>query len=155
MACTPDLGMLTGALVAGIGVDGLIVGAHQVGCLVQVMDVGRGRGDRVGIPGAGIDSEVGLHAEVPLVALLGLMQLRVTGTGGVLGRGRCRDDGGVDDRPAPHDPPLALEDLVLSREQPLPELAGFEEVPEVEQRGRVRDHRAARRPELPQRPAHP
>ena len=67
------------------------------------------------------------------------MHLRVAGAGGVLGRGRRSDDGGIDDRPAPHDPSLTLEDLGLRREQLLPDLVGFEQVSEVEQRGRVRD----------------
>ena len=78
--------MLGGTLIARIGVDHLVIGTHEVGRLVEVVDVGRRGGHRVDIPGAGIDSDVGLHAEVPLVALLGLMHLRITVPGGVLRR---------------------------------------------------------------------
>jgi hypothetical protein len=67
------------------------------------------------------------------------MHLRVAGAGGVLGRRRRSDDGGIDDRPAPDDPSLTLEDLGLRREQLLRDLVGFEQVSEVEQRGRVLD----------------
>jgi hypothetical protein len=50
------------------------------------------------------------------------MHLRVAGAGGVLGRRRRSDDGGIDDRPAPDDPSLTLEDLGLRREQLLRDL---------------------------------
>src|ERR1700676_76319 len=43
-----------------------------------------------------------LHPEVPLIALFGLVHLRVAGLALVLGRGRGGDDGGVDDGTLAH-----------------------------------------------------
>ena len=152
MLIAGDLGSLLGTLVAGVGVDDLVIGTHQVGCLVQVMDVRGRRGERVDVSGAGIDTDVGLHSEVPLVALLRLMHLRVTGTSRVLCRGRCRDDRGVHDGPSPHDPALLVEDVVLRLKQPLAQLVLLQQMTKVQQRGRVGDllHREVQ----PHEPAH-
>jgi hypothetical protein len=49
-----------------------------------------------------VDTDVGLHVEVPLIALLGLMHVEIARLVGVLGRRRGIDDGGVDDRPGRH-----------------------------------------------------
>jgi hypothetical protein len=43
-----------------------------------------------------------LHPEVPLIALPGLVHLRVARLLLVLRRGRRGNDGGVNDRPLPH-----------------------------------------------------
>jgi hypothetical protein len=43
-----------------------------------------------------------LHPEIPLIAFLGLVHLRVTRFALVLGRGRGGDDGGINDRALPH-----------------------------------------------------
>ena len=45
-----DLGPLLGALLARTGVDDLVILAHQVDRLIQVMDVRCGAGHRVDIP---------------------------------------------------------------------------------------------------------
>ena len=65
--------------------------------LRDVIDVGRRTDDRVHQPRVGINADVCLHAEVPLIALLGLMHLGVALALLVLGRGRGRDDRGIDD----------------------------------------------------------
>ena len=138
MLIAGDVGPLLDTLIAGVGVDDLIVGADQDGDLVQVVHVRRGRGHRVDVAGAGIDPDVGLHPEVPLVALLRLVHLGIALTGGVLRRRRCGDDRGVHDRAAPHDPALLVEDLVLRLEQLLAQLVLLQQMPKVQQRGRVR-----------------
>ena len=46
--------------------------------------------------------KISVHAEVPLVALLGLMHLAITRLLGVLGRRRRVDDRGIDDRAGGH-----------------------------------------------------
>ena len=44
-----------------------------------------------------IHADVRLHAEIPLVTLLCLVHLGIAFPARVLGRARCRDDGGIDD----------------------------------------------------------
>ena len=67
------------------------------GDLLDVGLVGRRGGDGVHQAAGGINGDVRLHAEVPLVALLGLVHLGVALTVLVLGRARRGNDGRVDD----------------------------------------------------------
>lgn len=90
------------------------------------------------LPEGRVHPDVRFHPEVPLVALLGLMHLRVTGASSVLRRGRRGDDRGINDAAAPHDPALLLEDLVLRLEQPGAELMLLQQMPKPQQRGRIR-----------------
>ena len=48
--------------------------------------------------GIAVDADVRLHAEVPLIALLGLVHVRIELMLGFLGRERGIDDAGADDR---------------------------------------------------------
>jgi len=50
-----------------------------------------------------------LHPEVPLVAFLGLVHLRVAALALVFGRGRSGDDRGIDDCPLAHQQPALLQ----------------------------------------------
>ena len=50
---------------------------QQVAHLIEVMLVGVGGHQAVGQAAAGIDTNMGLHAKVPLIAFLGLMHLRI------------------------------------------------------------------------------
>ena len=62
------------------------------------MDVGR-RADLVmHQPGVGIHRDMGLHPEIPVVALLGLVHLGVSRAGAVLRRARRGDQRGIDHR---------------------------------------------------------
>ena len=58
--------------------------------------VGRGGDRAVGQAALGIDTNVGLHAKVPLVAFLGLMHLGSRCCSLFLGRAGCLNDGGID-----------------------------------------------------------
>lgn len=44
-----------------------------------------------------VGTDMRFHAKVPLVSLLALMHLRIVSLIPVLGRGRCRDQGRIDD----------------------------------------------------------
>ena len=53
---------------------------------LAVGDIGGGGGDDgVDDLGPAVDADMGLHAEVPLIALLGLMHVRIARLVGVLG----------------------------------------------------------------------
>ena len=62
-----------------------------------VMHVGWRGNDRVNQLGLAVHADVGLHAEVPLVAFPGLVHLRVARLVLILGRGRRVDDRRIDD----------------------------------------------------------
>ena len=50
---------------------------QQITQLIEVMPAGRGGDQAVGQATLGIDTNVGPHAKVPLIAFLGLMHLRI------------------------------------------------------------------------------
>lgn len=62
------------------------------------IDVGCVADDRVHQARFSVHTHVHFHAEVPLVAVPGLMHLQVTLTGLVLGRAERRNDAGIDHR---------------------------------------------------------
>ncbi|VWM52262.1 Uncharacterised protein [Escherichia coli] len=64
----------------------------QITRLIEVMLVGRGGDQAVGQATLGIDTNVGLHAKVPLIAFLGLMHLRIALLLFVLGRVGCLNE---------------------------------------------------------------
>src|SRR3954464_15243757 len=85
--------------VAGIAEDVFLFAVQQRRRLGDVGFIGGGALDRVHQPRGDLDPDVGLHPEVPLIAFLGLVHLRVAALLLVLGRGRSGDDRGVDNRP--------------------------------------------------------
>ena len=66
-----------GPLIPGIAEAFLLFTMQERLRLSDVIDVRRRTDDRVHQPRVGINADVGLHAEVPLIALLGLMHLGV------------------------------------------------------------------------------
>ena len=92
-ACGPRA--FVNSLVAGIGIDFTLLPMQQAVTLGDIVDVGRCPNDRVYQSRIGINPDMGLHPEVPLVALLGLMHLGVSLAGAVLGGARCSNQGGV------------------------------------------------------------
>src|SRR3954468_669967 len=81
--------------IAGIREDSLLPAVQQGRRLVDVGFVGGGARDRVHHPRGDIHPDMRLHPEVPLVALLGRVHLRVAGLACVLVRGRGGDDRGI------------------------------------------------------------
>ena len=71
---------------------------------MTVMDVGSGNAGAMNQAGLAVRTDVQFHAEVPVLAFLGLMHLRITCFVLILGRGRRGNQRGVDDRAAgkPH-----------------------------------------------------
>ena len=103
---------LSRAGVTGVGKHALLLAVQQVLGLVDVGDVGRGAGETVHQPRVGIGADVGLHTEVPLVALLGLVHLGIARLVPVLGRGGRGDDGGIHHRALRQHQPLRAQPRV-------------------------------------------
>lgn len=87
---------LRGTLVASIRKHHSFIAVQQSVALGNVIDVGRSANDGVDQSRVGINPDVGLHTEVPLVAFLGLMHFRVTLAAAVLGGTGCGNQGGID-----------------------------------------------------------
>ena len=84
---------LVDALVAGIGEHDRFLAMDKRVCLGHVVDVGRGAHHRVHQPAVGIDADVDLHAEMPLVALLGLVHAGLQHEAGHPDRRHCTPHG--------------------------------------------------------------
>jgi hypothetical protein len=84
--------------VPRIGKDIGFFSVQEVLSLGDVMNIGRGAGKAVHQSRFSIHPNVGLHSKVPLIALLGLVHLRVSCSRGVLGRARRCNDRGIHNR---------------------------------------------------------
>ena len=87
--------MFAGTPVIRIGKHHLLISTQQAVSLGHIVDVGRCSNEVMHPPEIGADTNVRLHAEVPLVALLDLMHHGVSLTRAVLGGDRCSDENGV------------------------------------------------------------
>ncbi|AAW76345.1 unknown protein [Xanthomonas oryzae pv. oryzae KACC 10331] len=96
-------------------------------------------------PGKFIHPNVRLHPEIPLVALLGLMHLRVARTIGILGRTGRSDQRRIDDRARPQALPLARQMGVDRFQHPSGNAVGFQQTAKVENRGLVLEPYPSRR----------
>jgi len=84
--------------VAGIRKDHRFFAVQQAMALSDIVDIGRCADDGVHQARISIDTDMRLHAKVPLVAFLGLVHLRIPLARTVLGRaGRCNQRG-INDR---------------------------------------------------------
>jgi uncharacterized protein len=80
-----------------------------------------------------------VHPDVPLVALLGLMHLRVAALLLIFGRRRGGDDRGIDNRGLPHQQTALLQHRTHFVEQRSGQIVALQPMAEVQQRRRVRD----------------
>lgn len=84
--------------VAGVGVNDLFLAMQQRVDLAHVRRIGGRRRHRVRQPRVDVHADMGHHPEMPLIALLGLVQLGIALAVGILGRAPRRDDCRVHDR---------------------------------------------------------
>lgn len=129
---------LLNALVAGIAKGHALCAMQQLMGLRHVIDVG-GRGhQRMHEAGLRIDADVCLNAEMPLVALLGLMHLGISPLALVLGRTGRGDDRGVHDRTFLKQQALVGQMDVDCREDALGQLVLFQQATELQKGRRIR-----------------
>lgn len=92
------------------------------------MNVGRRRLHRMDQAGVLGDADVHLHPEVRLIALLGLVHLRIPFPGIVLSGTGSSDQGGVDDRALLHCHVLGLQACIHRIMNPVNEVVLLQEV---------------------------
>ena len=128
---------LLDALVARIAKGHFLFSMQQGMGLGDIIGVGRGGHQRVGDAGFGIDANVGFHAKVPLIALLGLMHFRIPLAASVLGRGRCGDDRGINDRAFLEDQTLLRQHGIDGSKDALGQMVLFQQAAKLEQGGGI------------------
>lgn len=106
------------ALVAGVPKGRGLFTMQQLLGLGDVIDVGRCGHQGMHKSGVRINANVGLHAEVPLVPLLGLMHLGIPPFALILGRARGSNDGGVHHRTALSSRPLSARLALMTAKMP-------------------------------------
>jgi len=130
-------------LIARVRKDVGLLCREQCMRLGHIVDVGSGGDDCMRQPRFGIHPDVHLHAEVPVVALLGL-HLGVAAAAVILGRARCRNQRGVDQRALlEQQPALGQQGIDLSQ-QPLGQAVFLQAVTETQNGTLVRDAVTAR-----------
>jgi len=126
--------------LAGIGrvsPDTCLASMEEVWEDLAVMHIGRCGDYRVDEFGAAVHSYMGLHAEVPLLALACLVHLGVTLLISVLRGTRGAYDGGVDDGAGGDLDAVLREVLPYEGEEPLAEVVGLEDVAELADGGLI------------------
>ena len=106
--------------------------------LVDIRFVGGSARDRVHHPRGDIHPDMRLHPEVPLIALPGLVHLGVAGLLLVLGRGRRRDDGRIDNGALTHQQPALFQKRPHFVEQHLGQCVPLQPMTKMQHRRRVR-----------------
>ncbi len=116
----------------------MLLSMKQITQLIEVMLVGRGGDQAVGQATLGIDTNVGLHAKVPLIAFLGLMHLRIALLLFVLGRAGCLNDGGIHQSALGHHDACFGQPAIDGLEQLTGQLMLLEQVAEIHDGGAIR-----------------
>ncbi len=126
------------ATVGRIAPDTGFFPVQQVGQYLAVMDVGCRGSNRMNQFRLAVHANMRLHAEVPLVALLRRVHLRVPFLLPVFGRTRRADDGGIHNRAPVYLQAVFLQVFANQLKQLLAQVVGFQQVAELENRRLVR-----------------
>ena len=110
---------------------------QQVGQLLAVMHVAGGDARAVDQAALAVHADMQLHAEVPLVALLALVHLRVALARCVLGRGRGCDQRRIDNRATRELHAVGQQQLADLGKQHRANPVLLQQVAEIEQRGGI------------------
>lgn len=125
------------ALVAGVAEHDLLCAVQQRVRLRDVSGVAGRADDRVHQTRGHVDANMSLHAEIPFVALLGLVHFRIAFAIAVLGRWRRGDQSGVNDGALAHRQAFAGQMAVDFAEDALGQFMLLKQPPELQQRRRV------------------
>ena len=123
--------------VRGITPDSSFLAVEQVGQYLRIVDIGRCGDNGVNELSPAVDTDVRLHAEVPLIALAGLTHLRIALLLFVLGGTRRADDAGVNDGAARYLQAVLLQILIYQVEQLITQVVLLHQVAELADRGFV------------------
>src|SRR4029450_13746342 len=107
------------APIGAIAVEPGLLPVQQVGQLLAVVYVARGDTGAVDEPALAVHPDVQFHAEMPLLALLGLVHLRIAALLLILRRGRGGNQRGIHDRSPAQLHPVGQQQLAYPGKQGL------------------------------------
>ena len=136
-ALAEDLLALFDAQITRVGKGGLLLAMQQGMSLRDVRHVRRRAAHAVHQPRLRIHADVSLHAEMPLVALLGLVHLRVAFLARVLGRGRRRDDRRIHDGAFSHEQLAFAQKRTHFGKDRLRKMVRLQQMAELQERRRI------------------
>ncbi len=123
--------------VTGIGKHLGFVSMQQIGRVGHIAGVGRGGVQSVHQAAIGIGADVGFHAEVPLVALLGGVHVGIARAGAVFGGTGRGNEGGIDHGAFAHEQAAFAQVGVDLGKQRWSEAVCLQQAAELEQGGGV------------------
>src|SRR5690554_3750793 len=129
---------LLNAKVPGIAEDPLLFTVQQLVGGHDAVHVGSGGIDAMNQAKRIVDTNVHLHAEVPFVALSGLVHFRIALASAVLGGAWIRNNGGIYDAAFTQHQAVLLQVFIHLFKQRLAKTVLLQEMPEVENGGFVR-----------------
>ena len=121
------------ASVGAVAIQAGFLAMQQIRYFVAVVRIRGGDAGAMDQPALAIRPDMQLHAEVPLVAFLGLVHLRMAALVFVLGRGRCRNQGRINYRATRELHSIRHEQLADLGKQGSAQMMRFEQVTEIEQ----------------------
>jgi hypothetical protein len=126
-------------LVAGLRINHGLLAVQEISGWGEVMHIGSRGLHGVDKASLTIHVDVYLHPEVPLLALTGLVHLRIPLLLLVLGGAWCRDQGGIDDRALFHGHAVGFEVGFDHLKDLFAEIVLLQQVPERQNGGLIRD----------------
>ena len=129
----PESFPLNLAAVGAIPVEPCFSAMQQIRHFMAVMNVGRRDTRVMHQAGLAIRPDVQLHPEVPIIAFLGLVHLRVAALVLVLGRGRRGDQGRIDNRAPRKLHAVGHQQFTDLGKEGGPQMVGFKQMSEVHQ----------------------
>ena len=126
------LGAFLHAGITGIGTDHVFVAVQQLIDLRDIGHIGRCAHHAMHQARLFIHTDMGLHAEVPLIAFLGLVHFRVALAVLVLGRTRRMNQRGIDDGALAQRQAAITQIAIDHAQNPRRQLVFFQQATEVE-----------------------
>src|SRR5512139_413293 len=120
--------------IRGISPHPRLLTMQQLRHHVAVMDIRRRGCYGVNQLRSAVDTNMCLHAEMPLLPLLGLMHLRIPLLRTILRRTRGGNNGGIHNRPAADLEPVGSQVRTDPRKELLAQLMGFQQMPKLTDR---------------------
>src|SRR5690625_4170040 len=130
--------------IGRVAIDAGFLAMQKLGQDLTVVHIGRCGNHRVDQLGPAVNAHMGLHAEVPLIPFASLAHLRITLAFTILCRAGCADDGGIHNRAAMNLDTVLTQILLDQLEQLLTQIVGLKQMPELADRGLVRNPLLAR-----------
>lgn len=124
--------------IGRIAPNAVLIAVKQIPQNHRIVDISRRSHNRMNQLGFTVNTNVGLHSEVPLIALLGLMHIRIALLLLVLGGTRRADNTGIDDSASAYLQAIFLQVLIDQIKQSITQIMALHQVAELADRRLIR-----------------